>query len=358
MKSDELSRAIGKWHSEWAAKWADTIEPDPEYADNNPSQYPEGAVHMSASVEAQDEYWAGVQRILADMRKHGDHDQSTHGHRGGAAEKGSVPDAPPGQPPFPDEFAGYRVVSSSDVDEWAIDGFAAWSETVTGDEGRAIARYTEDGYRDINGILREGLENRDLKSETYRHDQNSDWVARDTLRLISAVDRGRMPEDTVVYRGTTSTLVPDDIKPGDVLTDAGFLSTSVGQRPGLGGPTVLRIAVPKDSAAAYPDVTNFSSNEGEKEVILQAGARMTVAAVHESVPNQYYGSRRYVDVVLSNGRGSKKSVTKGGMMNTSEWLSLPEKTTFNEDGTVNQLSRKFVADVGEMVLIRAEDVDK
>jgi len=53
---DEYLRALGEWHDEWAAKWATSVTPDPRWADNDPSQYPEGIVDLSAPPEALDEF--------------------------------------------------------------------------------------------------------------------------------------------------------------------------------------------------------------------------------------------------------------------------------------------------------------
>jgi hypothetical protein len=64
MTPEEKSRAIGQWHNEWAAKWAATVKPDPKYANRKRTMYPETAVDLSVSVQAEDEYWAGVARIL------------------------------------------------------------------------------------------------------------------------------------------------------------------------------------------------------------------------------------------------------------------------------------------------------
>lgn len=61
---EDRQRAIGAWHREWSAKWAHTVIPDPAYAHDGPSQYDEGMIDVSCSVEANDDYWAGIDRIL------------------------------------------------------------------------------------------------------------------------------------------------------------------------------------------------------------------------------------------------------------------------------------------------------
>lgn len=64
MSAEDKLRAVAEWHEKWARKWVDSVTVDPEYSGNTPSQYPETIVDMSASQEAQDEYWAEVFRIM------------------------------------------------------------------------------------------------------------------------------------------------------------------------------------------------------------------------------------------------------------------------------------------------------
>lgn len=64
MNAAEKLEALSAWHSEWQKKWLHTVRVDPEYSQNEPSQYPETIVDMSASQEAQDEYWRVANRIL------------------------------------------------------------------------------------------------------------------------------------------------------------------------------------------------------------------------------------------------------------------------------------------------------
>lgn len=71
MKAEEKAQAIAEWHKKWAKKWADSVEVDPLYTNNNPSQYPETIIDMSASQEAQDEYWDEVFRITGRRRYRG-----------------------------------------------------------------------------------------------------------------------------------------------------------------------------------------------------------------------------------------------------------------------------------------------
>lgn len=64
MTPEEKSRAIREFHTQWAQRWSLTVIPDPEYAERKRTQYPETAVDLSASAEAEIDYWRGISRIL------------------------------------------------------------------------------------------------------------------------------------------------------------------------------------------------------------------------------------------------------------------------------------------------------
>lgn len=63
-------KMLAEWHREWAEKWQHTVVVDERYANNNPSQYSETIVDMSASEEAQDDYW----RVASNILDHGSRD--------------------------------------------------------------------------------------------------------------------------------------------------------------------------------------------------------------------------------------------------------------------------------------------
>lgn len=64
MKAEDKIRAVAAWHEEWSRKWENSVTVDPLYADNYPSQYAETIIDMSASEEAQNEYWSRVFKIM------------------------------------------------------------------------------------------------------------------------------------------------------------------------------------------------------------------------------------------------------------------------------------------------------
>jgi hypothetical protein len=58
---EQKQRELGAWHREWEEKWRHTIVVDETYAHDG--QYAETIADMSASAEAEDDYWQGVRRI-------------------------------------------------------------------------------------------------------------------------------------------------------------------------------------------------------------------------------------------------------------------------------------------------------
>lgn len=56
MTREEYLRALADWHHEWEAKWELHVTPDQRWADNDPSQYGETIVDLSAPREALEEF--------------------------------------------------------------------------------------------------------------------------------------------------------------------------------------------------------------------------------------------------------------------------------------------------------------
>jgi hypothetical protein len=63
MTKDQYLAEVARIHSEWVKDIR--VKPDPQYMNNNPSQYPENAETVSASVEDDDRYWAQIEDLTA-----------------------------------------------------------------------------------------------------------------------------------------------------------------------------------------------------------------------------------------------------------------------------------------------------
>lgn len=64
MNAANKLKMLSEWHREWAEKWEHTVVVDERYANGEGSQYSETIVDMSASQEAQDDYWRVASNIL------------------------------------------------------------------------------------------------------------------------------------------------------------------------------------------------------------------------------------------------------------------------------------------------------
>ena len=64
MNAAKKLKMLSEWHREWAEKWEHTVVVDEQYANDESSQYSETIVDMSASQEAQDDYWQVASNIL------------------------------------------------------------------------------------------------------------------------------------------------------------------------------------------------------------------------------------------------------------------------------------------------------
>lgn len=67
MTREEYFQEIARIHEEWVKDIR--VEPDPRYANNDPSQYPENAETVSASPEDDARYWAQVMELTRRYRE-------------------------------------------------------------------------------------------------------------------------------------------------------------------------------------------------------------------------------------------------------------------------------------------------
>lgn len=136
-----------------------------------------------------------------------------------------------------------------------------------------LKAYTGSSYRAINGHLRGG---KTLGEADQHHIQQLDEM------LGSA----SMPETTTVYRGLGSLAVEQllgperKVKAGQVLTDAGFPSTSINDGVARQFMNVnpknimMSVKVPKGSKAM--DISKYSDDPNEKETLIARGAKFKV----------------------------------------------------------------------------------
>jgi hypothetical protein len=172
--------------------------------------------------------------------------------------------------------------------------YGAWMANADADELEAVRHYKGAGYSMMNAYLR----GRRSGGQLYMRDRYVDVA--DVVPLVDdAIASSEVPFDAMVFRGTR--FLPGEvraefanIKPGDILTDGGFVSTTTdydtmanfaGKSPES---YLMQIYVPKGTnGLALDAVTNAPK---EHEIVLPRGTSFLVRAV-DSVGEDLYGDR-------------------------------------------------------------------
>ena len=170
------------------------------------------------------------------------------------------------------EIADYSEALWDDLD----DIFAGKPAPVGGNQPKlsskeieAIKKYTGNDYENINNSLR-------------GQEQMTSANKATTKNLQAALDKASIPNDTVVYRGTSTdglgsmkNLPPDQLV-GKTFTEPGFMSTSTSNSVATGtfqGNMQITIEVP--AGAKGMDVSGFSQFP-EAEILFQSGTEMYI----------------------------------------------------------------------------------
>lgn len=201
------------------------------------------------------------------IRKHGSHNQKTHGGKGGSSSGQGI---------------GYEM---SDKHPRAQDSDGRFSD---------VEYYTSSGYSDINNYLRTGAEpEMGSVSETKGYIESLD----EEIALTSA------PRDMVLFRGVTGTEKFEKLKVGDTFKDKGFVSTTTkresvidfmsGSSGGRSGAIqkgfVLEVSVPKGGKVLsvknyFKDVSGrYGPTDGilaEAEHLLPRGLTFRVDSIN------------------------------------------------------------------------------
>ncbi len=146
-------------------------------------------------------------------------------------------------------------------------GNQVWDDVITNlspEHEATIKTYTNWGYREINEHLRSGN-----PPDSIPH------VIRIQIERLAEVARMRpTPRDIDVVRGVDSNAfsVPMRKLKGTVQTDAGFMSTSLGDKPAFDfKDVILHLRVPAGTPAVY--LERISQHKGEHELLLIHGRR-------------------------------------------------------------------------------------
>lgn len=182
-----------------------------------------------------------------------------------------------------------------------------WWKGLSEDQRAAVDDYRDHGWNYVNTFLRGG----------HAETDSGRAVDRDSGRLAKAVEKAidgapRLPKKTVVWRGIYDEELAGDpagvlATRGNVISDKGFTSTSVdpkiartfAEMGGAGTGVLMRITLPKGSRAAYlsESTANTEQYDGEKEYLLQRGARFNVTRIVKGpkttiLEAEYLGSKK------------------------------------------------------------------
>ncbi|MFI6500303.1 ADP-ribosyltransferase [Nonomuraea typhae] len=195
----------------------------------------------------------------------------------------TVPKNPTPADPLDDAL---RHASNADGRAWARDNLPL--PELTKEERRALEFYGGPGYLDINPALRA----KDADPHVVWTPDIADHIAA----MDRAIAKSHLPSDVVLHRGVGSKLLESlgvDINSaremqqlrGRVITEPGYLSTSVGRRGGFDGDVRLMLRVPKGHEAInmYP-ITQLSA---EREVLLRRGTSYIVRGVYRKDGHWY-----------------------------------------------------------------------
>ncbi|WP_218128903.1 ADP-ribosyltransferase [Nonomuraea maritima] len=172
-----------------------------------------------------------------------------------------------------------RHTTNAEGRAWARDNMPL--PDLTPDELRALQDYGGPGYLDINAALR-----------AKATDPNVVWSPKLTDEIAAmdqAIAKSQLPSDVVLHRGVGKHFLeavgvdinsPREMQQlrGHVITEPGYLSTSVGQRAGFDGDVRLMLRAPKGHEAInmYP-ITNLID---EREILLRRGTSYIVRGVY------------------------------------------------------------------------------
>ncbi|MEV0593269.1 ADP-ribosyltransferase [Nonomuraea cavernae] len=179
-----------------------------------------------------------------------------------------------------------RHTSNAEGRAWARDNMPL--PALTHEELRALDFYGGIGYKRINPALRE----KDADPGVVWSPEVADEIAA----MDQAIGKSHLPSDMVLHRGVEEKFLewlgvdiksPDEMKRlrGRVITEPGYLSTSVGRRAGFDGDLRVMLRAPKGHEALnmYP-ITKLI---GEREILLRRGTSYIVRGVYRKDGHWY-----------------------------------------------------------------------
>lgn len=162
-----------------------------------------------------------------------------------------------------------------------------WSDNLSLSECSAIRDYTGTSYVNINAVLR-GLES------------DFDVGNHETASLIhSALSQSSIPQSCTVYRGASLSSLgnyanaTDEELIGNIISDDGFMSTSLNREDAFGGEIRYEISVPEGANGAYVGYLSHAQHY-ESEVLFDCGQMLQITDVRRDM----FGNRTIVARML------------------------------------------------------------
>lgn len=162
-----------------------------------------------------------------------------------------------------------------------------WSENLSPAEYSAVRDYTGTSYVNINAVLR-GLES---DFDVGNHERAS--------LIHSALSRSSIPQPCTVYRGASLsslgeyTNATDEELIGNIISDNGFMSTSLNREDAFGGEVRYEISVPEGANGAYVGYLSRTQHY-ESEVLFDCGQMLQITDVRRDM----FGNRTIVARML------------------------------------------------------------
>ncbi|MFI6510121.1 ADP-ribosyltransferase [Streptosporangium sp. NPDC050855] len=163
------------------------------------------------------------------------------------------------------------------------DHYGSWRNSLSPAQDKAMRFYQSPGFALMNGQLR-GLNSKDIKADVSFNDADLDRARKASKDLNSAIKKAPpLTEPMTVYRGFSADQF-GELKPGQELSDKGFVSTSLTNDVGSVGratrQATAEITLPKGTKAAAGSNREMVLPPGSKFRVVSVTTRKGVPHVH------------------------------------------------------------------------------
>ncbi len=161
-----------------------------------------------------------------------------------------------------------------------------WSKELNPTEHHAVSDYATFDYNDMNSVLR--------GKRSTGQARDPEHMKQNITALDSAVKKGKLDKNRVLYRGISSAQLISKLKAGDTFTDKAFASTTLDKKIAVGFTqgkgALIRIKAKKGQSGAY--LSEMSPAPGEAEFLLPRNSKFKVTKITKE------GSRTIIDMDL------------------------------------------------------------